>query len=1612
MAEGGIFLDILARLNLASVERVLKDAKTAMAEGGRSSSRAFSESFQLDGAAAQFKELSFAADAAYRDMRVGLAELQRAEAQINSLRAQNFKRTSETMIAAQREVDAAIANTNKLIGDSRGANAAVMASRGGREPAPVVTPRGGSEGRRSAPIILPRGANIAGAGAAIGVVGGAVESTRIAAGVQNSLNQVQAQQHDTSANIKLLTDSVYQLAQRTGYSPKEIAGGYGQVERATNYVTGSGYRGQDAVDVMQNALQFSRVTHTSLEESIQAITTTSHDYRIKIQDATALLAAGSASVKGTMDDFANSLHSIEPAAQLAGIGPGEIIAALQQASQTGQTSQQSAPNLANLLKNLAAPGAAQSKRMGQMGINPEDISSNLSQRGLAGTLQVILDDVLKKQGPDGLVHLGYAYQNQLAQQYQEQDLSKLSPDAAALVQSPVFQKSELGGFQVRSLLTNPKKLKEVFGKSGVDLSDTDVPIMLDYLKKQQELHGPNSNIRSDSPDVQNMLGAFQGVAGGKDAGRMLMMLAGSPQMLDQFKGREAALGKQGTPSAFLDSFNQAMQSDTMKWKKLGSSLEALAGKMGEHMLPILGRVVDDLNGFVDFLDRNKVAMDALVGVVGTIAAAWGASKIVNMFSDLAPAFDLLKSGASGLGNLLSQRLPTQSLGGGGAATEDAGAVTSAGTKAAEEMGAAVTGAGTKAAGEMGASITGSGAKAAEELGAAIVGGTTKAAEAFTSAEVAGATKAGETMGAAITSAGAKAAEEMGGAITAAGGAAAAEMRSGMPIPVPGGGGGDRDPKGKGGGGSVVPGLGPLAEAFMAYQAGEEWRRYEQSHPDHNTMGGKFNPDDPRIKKAQQQLEGHARGGLIGYGSGTDKVADPFSQPLLHQPDMKRDSLLGMLPGGMPVGLRGGEGILTPEAVAKVGGKAGIDALNNPWSDPWKVATTFYGSFSKGVAKYSPWGKYLVASSQTLDSLAQEFDSTTKIHEGPGRGRHPSERSMERQYLEQLLAQGYSPQALGLTVGKRGGLQMPGGGYLSRGGGGGFPGFPGMGTGSSGGGLISALRGAGIDPAMYPLLQGFARTEGNNPSGVPTLGFTDSQAGSGLDEHARALAAQIRARQSVAGPFPANGSPQEQASWMATVVGQNGVASDWQGNAQPPRQAYVNSIVGGFGPKTWWSKGGVVGYGTGGVIGFAPGGVTPPPPSPGARGFAGIPDGRGGFIPGTGITPGSVAVRRGPTVMTDSGPQSNLLDANGHYWGSIGGSAGGDSWESFFNSPRGAKGANTSKLLQDLQKSGAGSRLLLSEMFGFSGGGVVGFDPGGVVPVNPVETPPAPGPIVPGQYVGVQQWQQKYGKIGPDHGPLPPGIESQAKGAGIAPTDHPDPVGPVKAGAPQRGAQVVSGPNPVFGPGAKPHTAKPAAPGVQPGDHPFPAYTPKGDEPGNFSTPGGDRNIFKNPSRQGGEDNKSKGFGVGGGILGAAEGAASMAANAFAPGSGQGAQMAFALANRAIGYGGQLLGILGEGLLETLLPNDSALGDPTKNLFGKVALGIAGAHPSPQNMAGMKSTSPLKPKDDLDAGAAQAKQVVPMVHLDHPTIHNHKDQQWDGLGSVVNKALAMAPSPGA
>jgi hypothetical protein len=114
-------------------------------------------------------------------------------------------------------------------------------------------------------------------------------------------------------------------------------------------------------------------------------------------------------------------------------------------------------------------------------------------------------------------------------------------------------------------------------------------------------------------------------------------------------------------------------------------------------------------------------------------------------------------------------------------------------------------------------------------------------------------------------------------------------------------------------------------------------------------------------------------------------------------------------------------------------------------------------------------------------------------------------------------------------------------------------------------------------------------------------------------------------------------------------------------------------------------------------------------------------------------------------------------------------------------------------------------------------------------------------------------------------------------------------------------------------------------------------------------------------------------------------------------------------NRAVGFAGQVAGIAVDGLLETFMLNDSPIADPSKSLFGKIAGGLAGAHMTGSNNAGM-TAPPLKPDDSKKPDDGKQGQppvaAAPMVQINE--MHNHQ-ADGQGVGKDISRQL-MATSP--
>lgn len=1503
---GGVFIDIFGRLNMGSFAKVFGEVNRMAKEEGAKASESFGAGF--DTMKAQYAGLVDVANDAYRDMELGLGRLQVAEAEINDLRARGFRSSTDQMIAAQERLNKAIADGSKFAAEaeaarSRAALATPIGVSRGREDSEDRGGRGREDKGRGRITPIPTGrpgriGNALGFGAFAATAVGGFEATKESMRMQADLNRLVTQSQENPLNIKGIQDAVMRIAGQTGYGPDELAKASLQIEkRGYTATTGpGGYKGNGLEKMLQVSAQLSKLENIDLTEAVKGLSITAENYN-KTPDQLADLASGLNVAVGksgtTLQGLASALPNVEVVAKTSGFQNSDVWASLATLTRSGFEPERAGMNLASLIRSTSGQAGAPAQNMlntllaaGKSGETAGDIYNKSSQLGLAGTVEEIFNKGITPNLSADQQHvvLPAYFENLQANKNTADMVSGLQTDAAKRFaqNNPEFKGGMMSGFKVRST-----------GKTGVGsqllaegASPEDIDKLSQLADKYKQINGYSNILKNNQSGVQNIESVLGRAFGTVEAGRSAMVIHG--QYAEQQQTRKEIDDAKADQNGNVEGFTQAMNTAAGQADRLKSSLKEVAISLGDTFQGPLKDVLHDLADFANFLVKNKTLLDAFAISIGAVGTAWLGIKAAKMGKNVLGDFT---GAAKGVNNFFNP----PAVGGKGAAEVggiNEGIQTSAaelkegGAAAGAELreGGASAGASLKeGATAAGTDLKTSGAAAGTDLKA---GGATASADLKTGAAAsAEALKAGSAgVGAELKEGAAAAAAELreGGA------AAAAEIREGSA------GAGARGMGGVGG---------PLATAAMAAGMGDDVlsalrKKFPTGVPNDVLKFIQTNPATGigayHWLFGDEHPEKHSTGGIVGYKGGTDSV-DPMTQPLMGIKDMGTDSVLATV-NGKPVGLRGHEGILTPEAVDAIGGKSALDALNsgnyidipgghghtkgnvfdnpkmegNPWEDPVGVGTTFFGSFAKGVAKYSPWGKYLTAASQSIDSMAKDWEEGNKVH-GAGQHHHRRESGLPLE-IEQMLAKGMSQQEilekLGAKKGKRGGYELPSGQYLSN--------------------KDKALLG-------LPITHRGEKTPQGGTVGVP-------------------------------GSSRINPGAEKWRSLVEKIAGQRGVSPSW-----------VNPLLAQISTESNGDPRSINDHDSDG------------------RGGTQTVEGLFNFLPST-------FQGAGGGDIFDPATQINNAITYG----------------------LGKPGSTR----QQPQGFGYGQGWAHGGVVGYSTGGIVGFDQGtGSVPLNPAP-PGGPSP-------GTPQPVNPTPPPRPNSQGVPPGVN-----------------GPMSDGKPDPRWQGGNTPAGTKGPppGPPDRQAPPPPPkGVTPGNDTQTvnkdmqgALTPGDTKPGNFAKPD-DRKIDANPSRQGGEDNQSKGFGVGGGALGMAEGAASMAANAFAPGSGQGAQMAFALANRAIGYGGQLLGIFGEGLMETFLPNDSSKGDPTKNIFGKVALGIAGAHPSPQNSAGA-SAMQLQPKQDLDAGANSAKQVMPMVHIDE--IHNHTGDHSNTI-DALNKGIFQA-----
>jgi TP901 family phage tail tape measure protein len=306
-----------------------------------------------------------------------------------------------------------------------------------------------------------------GAGAALVGVAVAGVSIKMAADWQASMVRLSTSAGETgglinnrlTGNLAQVSDGLLKMAVDTATSTGELAKGMYMVESA-------GFHGAAGLTVMKAAAEGAKAEGAPLQEMANALTSALKSYNMGADQSISMtnqMIATVGSGKMTMSDFASSISTVLPIAASAHLAFAQVGGAMATMTNHGTSAEHATQELAFAIRNLEAPNNVAIKTMAALGLNSNDVSQKLGQRGLTGTLSLLEQTVKKHEGTDGLVHI---WQNgkEVALTF-DGAMKKMMGGAVGLNTALM-----LGGDNAKSFTSNVATVGKAAGGAGKDVN--------------------------------------------------------------------------------------------------------------------------------------------------------------------------------------------------------------------------------------------------------------------------------------------------------------------------------------------------------------------------------------------------------------------------------------------------------------------------------------------------------------------------------------------------------------------------------------------------------------------------------------------------------------------------------------------------------------------------------------------------------------------------------------------------------------------------------------------------------------------------------------------------------------------------------------------------------------------------------------------------------------------------------------------------------------------------------------------------------------------------------------------------------------------------------------
>lgn len=663
-----VYLDIKSRLDVRLAEAAAREATDLFRKAGDDINKGLSGSISkalgtFDGTAArrglqslqtEYDRTARAEEDAARRMTRAWADVEIAQKKILDLTggvADAATLSSTKYAKAQRDLADSQAVASRA---SRDHVDAMVAAEAGHQKLATATDNSSAATSRAGQVWNGIGV------ASLAAFGGAmVETTKKAGDFQASQERLVASAGETQQNLKAVSDGILQLAGQVGYSAQDLSNGMYTVEKA-------GYRAGDGVTVLKSAAQLAKAENADLKEVLGGLTTSMNDFGYGADRSAEVASKMNTAVglaKTNLQDFSSALHSVEPIAAAAHIKLEDVYGSLAQITQSGTSPDQGAMNMAHSISQLLKPTQQMREEMGQFGVDARDIQQHLGDRGYAGTVQHLSDVIVQHMNPAGQVVVDTMFKSQQATDSAKQIFDNLPPAAQAVAKS--IQDGTLSYAEFR--------------KTRGGLGQEQANELQQWVNLNNKISGYSNVLKTGQGDIQTYEQALALMTGGQDSLKTVLQLVGenAGAANDKIKAvKDTTREADGT----VKGFNETQQTLNAKMADAKAAFGAAATEMGSVFVPVMTDVANVAKWVGDEMAKHPQIAHDVIDALGLMGGAWLLIKGYNIASTI------LKPIASGLDTLITKATTTnETLAAAGPAAQKGAAGVSA--AAAEEVAA-------------------------------------------------------------------------------------------------------------------------------------------------------------------------------------------------------------------------------------------------------------------------------------------------------------------------------------------------------------------------------------------------------------------------------------------------------------------------------------------------------------------------------------------------------------------------------------------------------------------------------------------------------------------------------------------------------------------------------------------------------------------------------------------------------------------------------------------------------------------------------------------------------------------------------------------------------------